>query len=87
MPKKRRSVKDVVDKVRNNGSWYQKLDDLDKVWINQIVEEVSYDPEISHYALADIIKEELGVSVSRERVARTLKEKAKSCQSERSRQK
>jgi hypothetical protein len=76
---KRRTPADLLSSARKkdtrNLSWYDKLNDIDKLYVREVAEAFNCaadPPPLTH--VAEAVKAELGVDTSSQSIARTIKE-------------
>lgn len=77
MGKKRISPTNLVASAyRKTGTagWHEKLPAEDRAYIRQVVRCLKDNPQSPIYSVASKLKDELGISVRRDQIAKTLKE-------------
>jgi hypothetical protein len=73
MGKKRKSATEVV-KGAVRANWLDSLSHGDREYVQEVLEVMRDTPQVSVYAVAAQLKEELDIQVARDNIAKKLKE-------------
>jgi hypothetical protein len=72
MPKKRRTTRELFEKAttrkKSVPNWYDKLGGRDRRYVDHVIDEWVEHPDVSGNSIAVALKEELGITVTRENV-------------------
>lgn len=69
---KRKTPKEIVARSRT-GSWFDLLTKEDQVYVRCVVEEIIETPDAAVYSVAISVKQQLGLSVTSDNIAKKLK--------------
>ena len=55
-------------------TWYERLSLADKTYVCEVVDAMKVTPDVAPYLVAEAVRVELGLSINKSTIARTLKE-------------